>query len=380
MGKDGQDRAISVLSGSVRSGSEGSGFVPGAGPRVIGVDIGGTNVRAGLVEAGRVVGVARRRHRESPYGTHSSYANAVQIVVDLVAELDKRHGRADGVGLSISGVLSADRRSVVSNCGLGWFSSPVVDDVEAGCGRPVVLENDGNCATWAEYAQGVGQGNDPFVLLSFGTGVGGGTVVDGKLVRGWRGAAGELGHICVEAGGRACPCGAIGCLEQYASGPALLRAFNSLRREGDVPAQLKEDDEGLSMGVGDYEVLKDQFGDAVRAGDPVASAALAEVARHVAVGVSALVRVCDPAMLALGGGVSSIGTPFVEAVREALRAYPSVKERVMNLRVELARYGEDAGVLGAGLLCEGSLSGVPGGLPATAGRGSLSPSRGRKEP
>jgi glucokinase len=345
--------------------------------RVVGVDIGGTNVRAGFVEGGQIVDALRRTHRDSPYGTPASYSNVVRLIAELVAELQERNGPADGVGLSISGVLSADRRTVVSNNGVGWVDCPVVEDVRESCRLPVVLENDGNCATWGEYVAGVGQRADPFVLLTLGTGVGGGTIIGGQLVRGSRGAAGELGHICVAVGGRACPCGAIGCLEQYASGPALLRAFARLsedRRSSDATG--REGAPAPAMAVAQYERLREEFGRAVLREDPLASVVMAEVAGHIATGISAMVRVCDPAMVAIGGGLSAIGAPLVEAVRKAVREYPSVKERAMTLAIELAEHRESAGVLGAALLCESHLSMSTGAGLGEAASGPWLPAGG----
>lgn len=346
--------------------------------RVVGVDIGGTNVRAGLVEGGQIVETLQRTHRDSPYGTPASYSNVIRLIGEVVAELQDRNGPADGVGLSISGVLSADRRSVVSNNGVGWLDCPVVHDVTERCRLPVVLENDGNCATWGEYVAGVGQGADPFVLLTLGTGVGGGTVIDGQLIRGSRGAAGELGHICVAVGGRTCPCGAVGCLEQYASGPALLRTFAELSEDGTRPGATGREDgtEARVMSVAQYVRLREEFKRAVLGGDPLAAAVMGEVAGHIAVGISALVRVCDPAMVAVGGGLSAIGAPLVDAVRKAVRDYPSVKERAMTLAIELAEHRENAGVLGAAMLCESHLSVGTGARLSAKTSGTLLPASG----
>lgn len=315
--------------------------------RVIGIDIGGTNIRAGLLGETGLIATLSSPHRHSPYDTTSDYEQSVTVVRDLVDRLrDQERRDVKAIGVSIAGVVSKDRATLISNEGLGWAGRPLAADIAAACGVPAIMENDGNCASWAEYKYGVGRGHDPFVLLNIGTGIGGGIVIDGRLLVGAHGHAGELGHVCVEPGGRHCACGAIGCLEAYASGRALIEAFGEAEQAGEPQAGDLAD-----RSMERHTSLQSEFVRRVRSADPRALALVDDLAARIADGVSALVRIVDPAMLAIGGGVSSLGAPLLDATRRALSRYPAGRFRRLDLAVELASFGADAGVLGAAMLC-----------------------------
>lgn len=349
----------------------------GLAVNTIGVDVGGTNIRVGLLRRGELIKVFQRVHRESSYDQGADYGRVVAHIVELISRISKDEV-VTGVGISVSGVLSADRSAVVSNAGLDWFGRDLAADVGAACELPTVMENDGNCATWAEYSLGVGQGSDPFVLLVLGTGVGGGTVIDGQMLTGHHGAAGELGHLCVVTGGRQCPCGGSGCLEQYASGRALIRQFATRVPPVSAFATSTGPDQ---LTIEQYKWLEGECRRRLVAGDPWAAEVLTTVAEPIASAIAILVRTVDPALVAIGGGLGAIGAPLVEAVTRAVRGYPSIESRRLRVPIRLAQFGIYAGVVGAAMLYE-SLAKVVGvdGLDVASTAPASTSYRGRQGP
>ena len=310
---------------------------------IAGVDIGGTKVLGGLLDGGRLAGAVSLRHDRLAAGADGllPLTRRIAEVVTKVAA-----GRSvDAVGVSVSGPLSADRTRI-TNSTLQLSGAPLAAAVAAELGVPVTMENDGNCAAWAEYAAGAGAGRNPFVLLTLGTGVGGGIIWDGRVLRGRHGAAAELGHLPINPDGPACACGGVGCLELYASGRALVRAFAATGPElpGDAIAHVGPFDRtGLAA-------IEAAFARALAAGEEPARQALAGIAAALATGIFALAKILDPELFALGGGLSALGQPLLDAVHAAIEAAPGMTPPVSDIPVVLARHRNDAGALGAALL------------------------------
>lgn len=310
---------------------------------IVGVDIGGTKVLGGLLRGGRLEGVVSLRHERPAPG--SDGLGPLQRRIGEVVATVAAGGGIEAVGISVSGLLSAGR-TLISNSTLQLHEAPLPAGLAADLGVPVLMENDGNCAAWAEYVAGAGTGCDPFLLLTLGTGVGGGIVCDGKIVRGRHGVAGELGHLTVVPDGPPCACGGLGCLELYASGRALVRAFaaNSGRAVDDgIPPVGPFDRTGLAA-------LEGAFARALAAGQRPAAQALASIASALAKGIFMLAKTLDPELIALGGGVSALGQPLLDAVRQAVADCPGMTPPLSAIPVVLARHRDNAGALGAALL------------------------------
>jgi glucokinase len=278
----------------------------------VGVDLGGTKLAAGVVdESGAVVARARRDTPEGPEAV-------VEAVVDLIGELDAAQLP---VGIGAAGFVDSRRRRVLFAPNLGWQDVPFADLVAARLNAPVVLENDANAAAWAEARFGAGAGVPDLVLVTVGTGIGGGIVLGGALVRGGFGIAAELGHFPLVRDGRPCPCGQAGCWEQYASGGALTRAARE-RGVDDVAA-------------------------ACRAGDATALGCLAEVGTWLGAGLAAVAAVLDPQLILVGGGVVENGDRLLDPARaEFRRRLPATGHRPVA-EIRAAQLGPAAGLVGA---------------------------------
>ena len=307
-----------------------------SGRTTIGVDLGGTKLLAGAVDEDLTVH-ARVYRRIGGLGLEDLLAVVLEAVDSVVAEA----GSPDAIGFGIPSLI--DRRTGVSVRCVHLPLGGVVfgAEMERRLGRPVVVDNDANCALMAEWRGGAAAGVSDVLMLTLGTGIGGGIVADGRLYRGALGAAGELGHMTVDLDGPACfgDCPGRGCLEALASGSALQRdAAAGLAAH---PASLLADTPGLLTG--------EAIVGAANVGDEYAVGVVTALGRRLGVGLSALVNAFNPEVIVIGGGLSAAGELILGPAREELlrRALPPSRDFV---RVELAALGEDAGMIGAALL------------------------------
>ncbi|MBE7323269.1 ROK family protein [Nocardioides sp. Y6] len=285
----------------------------------VGLDVGGTKVLADLVDDhGQVLRSVRLSSRdgvEDAAGLEDVLSRALELVCD--------GARPRGVGVAAAGFVDAAGERVVFAPHLPWRDDAVRERLSTRWGLDVVLENDATCATWAEVEHGALAGVAQGVLVAVGTGIGGGVVVHGEVVRGAGGMAGEFGHTRVVPQGRPCPCGLRGCWEQYASGRALVaRAGRAGERGGGVA-------------------------EAARAGDREAVAAFEEVGAWLGVGVANLVAVLDPEVVVVGGGVAEAGDLLLTPARRSLAEHLVGAGHRVTPPLVPAVHGEHAGTVGA---------------------------------
>jgi len=304
----------------------------------IGVDIGGTKILAGVVDtAGNILAT----HREdTPKRGGSDLTGAI---VGVIQELLVQFPVAT-VGLSAAGFVSADRATMLATPNIAdWnhinLKSVLMDVIRI----PVVVENDANAAAWAEAKFGAGRGEKDVMMVTVGTGIGGGLVTAGKLFRGASGVAAEFGHMRVMPDGILCGCGAHGCFERYASGTALVEYVKSEIQS--VPGVGKSI---LSVGAGHVEGIKgSDITIAAHAGDPLAISAFAHISGWLGAGLSSLCVVLDPSCVVIGGGVVDAGELLMEPLKESfMKHMPFVNDRPVP-RFYLAQLGNDAGLVGA---------------------------------
>jgi glucokinase len=289
-------------------------------PLTVGVDIGGTKVLAGVVASdGTVIARSRRETGESAHEISSA-------IVDAITELSATH-QVGAVGLSAAGFISADRTTVLASPNiLSWNGVALASEIAGRIGLPVVLENDANCAAWGEVRFGAGRGCDQVLMITVGTGIGGGIVLDGHLVRGGFGIAAEPGHIAVVPNGRPCGCGQQGCWEQYASGSALMRIASQ---------------NGARFQSG-HEITT-----AARAGNADALNAFVEISEWLGRGLASIAAILDPRLIIIGGGVSEAADLFLEPTQEAFAQHLPATGQRPHADIVLAEAGADAGMIGA---------------------------------
>ncbi|MBD8869161.1 ROK family glucokinase [Nocardioides sp. MJB4] len=303
----------------------------------IGIDVGGTKIAGGVVDAeGRVLD---RRRVESPAQDSAAIEKAI---VDLVVGLCADHP-VDAVGVSAAAFVDNARSTVVFAPNLAWRDVELRADLERALDLRVVVENDGNAAAWGEFAHGAAVDADDLLMVAVGTGVGGGLVLDGALHRGSFGIAGEIGHLRVVPGGRPCPCGQRGCLEQYASGTALVEDTRALVSAGSPDSEVLLTRARGEVGAIDGPMVTEL----ARQGDRFALARIEQLGQWLGEGVASLVAVLDPGVVVVGGGVSEAGDLLLDPVRAAFAAHLTGGGHRPVAEVRVATLGNDAGLIGA---------------------------------
>lgn len=302
---------------------------------VVGIDVGGTKVLAGVVEGGSVLATS---HRETP-GRRVSERAVEDALSEALAEVsDGKRVRA--VGIAAAGFVDRSGDRVRFAPHLPWLDAPVRQRLEQRWQLPVVIENDATAAAHAEVALGAARGAETALVINLGTGIGGAAAVGGRVLRGHNGMAGEFGHLVVVPGGVACECGGAGCWEQYASGNALERVARE--RMAGRPTLLAE------MCHGDGERLRGPMvTEAAELGDLVALEAFSTVGEWLGLGLANLTAAYDPEVVVIGGGVSAAGERLLTPARRVLeRTVVGAGHRDLP-RVVPAQLGTRAGLIGA---------------------------------
>ena len=322
----------------------------------IGADLGGTNIRLALVDAEG--GLSEPYRYPTPAkGEAAAVVETLAQGIRVLQHQARAHGiRLAGCGLGVAGLVDGQAGLVYTAPNVAGFQNlPLKKLLEEKVDVPVTLENDANAAAFAEYWLGAGRGVSSLICLTLGTGIGSGIILEGKLLRGASGAAGEAGHMAVEADGERCGCGAQGCLEAYASATAILRDARAALAWG----------EGTSLrelfGTRPEALTAKDVSDAARAGDPVARGILERAGRYLGVGLASLVNLLNPDLITLAGGLAAAGDLLLQPALAELerRAFAVL---LCRTRVELSALADTAGMLGAAglVLADGGHLWMPG--------------------
>ena len=303
------------------------------------IDLGGTHTKLGLVdEAGRALAHETFPTR-SPRGGDSWADEAASTLRTIADEAGLAEDAILAVGLGAPGPLSVKRGLLLNPLPNlpGWQGFPITAALRDRLGKPAFLDNDANVAALAEHWVGVGRGVDNLIVLTLGTGIGSGIIADGRLLHGFSDNAGELGHLSINYRGPKCVCGNRGCIELYASGPALVRLF-------------KRNLKGRESALKDRaDITPRLIHQAAKAGDAVARESLLAVGRYLGLAIASMVHAFNPELVVLAGGLAGASDfllgPAREVVRE--RTYPDLQT---GLRLEASTLGPIAGLLGAARL------------------------------
>ena len=338
--------------------SDAPGGVPDEKKWVIGVDLGGTNIVVGVLPIdGGDGGVLALRTvaTEAQRGAKFVVDRIVGLIAEVRAEVLSRHGGAldefAGIGIGSPGPLDRSTGTVINTPNLGWRNFPLRDLISNGAGLPATLDNDANCATYGEWWLGAGRNVQTLVGLTLGTGIGGGIVLNGEIFHGVSDAAGEIGHMTIDSTGRKCKCGNYGCLEAYASGPAIaLRAVEGIESgaESLLPALVDGRLEDITAATV-YE--------AVVLGDPYANEVMRETAKFLGAGVGNIINILNPEMVVIAGGVTRAGDHLFVPLRAEVRrrAFKSAEEAC---QIVWGRLPGTAGVIGAAAVFKKETYGV----------------------
>lgn len=312
---------------------------------ILGVDIGGTSINVGAVPTGGgpVLGM-----RSMPTDAHGGGEFVFNRIVDMVRGVltDEAHRecfrREDVIGIGLGSPGPLDRRTgvVLETINLGWSNFPLRDRIADTLDLEAALDNDANAATLGEWWQGAARGFDHVLGVTIGTGIGGGIVLDGEVYHGVSDVAAEFGHMTIDSAGRKCGCGNYGCLEAYASGPAIAaRAAEGI--EAGAPSMM------VDMVHGDLKLITaEKVSEAIIAGDRYANEVMLETAKFLGVGLANLINILNPGIVVLSGGVARAGDHLLAPLRQEIgrRAFANASE---SCRICIGELGDMAGVIGA---------------------------------
>jgi glucokinase len=309
-------------------------------PFYLGIDLGGTNIKSGVVDDEGHPLSSVSLETEAERGPEIGINNLAQAGKQAVSESGLAWDEIDGVGLGSPGTMDLAQGMLLEPPNLpGWNQLPIRDLLAKKLDKQTVLQNDANAAAYGEYWAGAGRQTRSLVLFTLGTGIGCGIVEEGRIIEGRHSHGGECGHIIIQMeNARQCSCGGYGHLEGYASATALVkRAIEALERDSTASPLRKIPADDLTSRAID---------EAARAGDPLARRLMRETARYLAVGAVCLMHTIDPDIVLFSGGMIAAGPSFLEDIRTDIRAmaFPTLAR---NVRVEYAELGGDAGFIGA---------------------------------
>ena len=311
----------------------------------IGVDIGGTNLKAGLVNKAGVLLVTEKMKVAELTDPAKMAWTLYALVQKLCESADIPLEKVASVGVGIPGTVEVHYGTIQYTCNLPWRNVPLRKLFHQLCPLPLYIENDANCAALAEYFVGAGRGTKRFITITLGTGVGGGIVHNGKISHGSNGMAGEVGHMVIQRNGEECPCGRKGCWERYASANALKRMTRQAMEANpdSILYRVIQENDGHVSGQSAFM--------AARQGCPVGQQVCDQYVEYLATGIINLVNIYQPDALAIGGGVSNeedsqLLLPLRRLVeQESIPCAPAKRTRIVK-----AELGTQAGLIGAALL------------------------------
>ena len=314
----------------------------------IGIDVGGTNVKIALVDDNGKIIYSNSVPTYAKMGYEYTVNNIKQAIKDLMKETNTTPSDIEGIGFDFPGQVDCKTGVVKLAPNIpGWVNVPIAQMIEDEFHIPTRIDNDVRCAALGELKFGAGRGCENFICITVGTGIGSGIVINGKVVRGATNAAGELGHIKLQMnGGPICGCGDTGCLEAFASGPAIF-AMAQEYIKGGKSTKFRE-----MAAVEGGEITPYMVAKAAEEGDPVAKRIFEIVGEYIGIGLTSVINLLNPERVIIGGGVAESGELLLGPIRK------TIKERAMVVAgnaVEIvpAQLGNSAGVIGASMLIEG---------------------------
>ena len=311
---------------------------------MVGVDLGGTKILAGVVDSEHKILGRAKRPTPAEAGGPAILVAILSCVEQALAESGVAREEIAGIGVGSPGPLDPSTGVIIQSANLNVRNWPLGPDLSSAMGRPVLLQNDVRVGGYGEFHLGAGRGHSSLLAAFVGTGIGGCVILEGKVLDGATGNAGEVGHIMVKANGPTCSCGRRGCLEALSSRSAIARRVTKAADEGEESTLAsKVDKKSGKLKSGDIAA-------AVAVGDPVAVREVGRAAYFLGLGLGGLVNLLGPEIVIIGGGVTeALGPMFIDLIRASARQQILVdpEERI---KIEAAALGDDAGILGAALL------------------------------
>ncbi len=306
----------------------------------IGIDLGGTNIVAGVVDENYKLIATAKCKTYAPRPADDIISDMARVSREAVSKAGLMPDDTDGVGVGCPGSCNLDTGIVERAENLDFINEPVQEKLQKLLGKPVRIVNDADAAAYGETLAGAAKGTRHALCITLGTGVGGGAIVDGRIISGHNFAGGELGHTVIVANGEPCSCGRRGCWEAYASATGLIRQTKAAmqKNKDSIMWQLSENGEHVNG--------RTAF-DAMRAGDVAGKQVVEQYIRYLACGLTNMVNIFQPEVLCIGGGISHEGETLLAPVREIIEKEQFAQTTASKTRICAAELGNDAGIIGA---------------------------------
>ena len=310
----------------------------------IGVDIGGTNVSVGIVSFdGKLL-----YHKSCPTlprrGWNAVIKDIIFFIKDVISQVGN-NAEILGIGVGILGIGDKKTGSVVECVNLGWKNVPIGEILEKEFNKPVYIDNDASVAALAEFENGALKGTRNSILITLGTGIGGGFIIDGKLYSGSHNVGSEIGHMVIGKNFYDCNCGKNGCFETFASATALVKYTRKLMQETNEKTMLKDY-------INDLDILDAKtIIDCAKAKDKLALKSVDRLIEYLVIGITNLINIIDPEVIALGGGVSKAGDFLLNLIKCKIQDKILYKD-IDYSKIVIAKHENNAGIIGAAMLCK----------------------------
>ncbi|WP_455529640.1 ROK family protein [Ruminococcus sp.] len=309
----------------------------------VGIDLGGTNIVAGVVDEEYNIIAKASTKTNCPRPEKEIADDMARMAIEAVKNADLTMDQIEWIGVGTPGIANSEKGIIEYSNNLGFKNTPMVKYIQETIDKPVFIENDANAAAYGEFVAGAAKGARNAVCITLGTGVGGGIIIDGKIYSGSNFAGAEIGHTVIEVDGAQCSCGRKGCFEAYSSATGLIRMTReAIAEHPDCIMAQSEKEKG--------KVTARTSFDCMRAGDKYAKAVVDKYIKYLAAGITNTINIFQPDILCIGGGVCNEGDPLLLPMKELVAKEVYTRNSEKNCEIVIAKLGNDAGIIGAAFL------------------------------
>ena len=309
----------------------------------VGIDLGGTNIVAGVVDEEYNIIAKASTKTNCPRPEKEIADDMARMALEAVKNANLTIDQIEWIGVGTPGIANSETGIIEYSNNLGFKNTPMVKYIQETIDKPVFIENDANAAAYGEFVAGAAKGAKNAVCITLGTGVGGGIIIDGKIYSGSNFAGAEIGHTVIEVDGAQCSCGRKGCFEAYSSATGLIRKTKeAIAEHPDCIMAQSEKEKG--------KVTARTSFDCMRAGDKYAKAVVDKYIKYLAAGITNTINIFQPDILCIGGGVCNEGDPLLLPMKELVAKEVYTRNSPKNTEIVIAKLGNDAGIIGAAFL------------------------------
>ena len=312
----------------------------------LGIDLGGTNIVAGVVDENYKILATAKRKTNCPRPAEEIIEDMAVAALEAIKSAGLEVSDIEVAGVGSPGSVDAEKGIIGYANNLDFLNLPMAEMLKERVGLDFYLENDANAAAYGEFIAGAGVGSKNFIMITLGTGVGGGIIINGRIYSGFNNAGGELGHTVISIDGEMCTCGRQGCWEAYASATALIRQTKQamIKYPDSIMWQLCDNNIQAVNGITAF--------DAMRKGDRAAKQVIDKYIEYIAVGIANNINIFQPEIICIGGGISKEGNNLIEPVKKFVEGDNYARSVTNKTKIVTAKLGNDAGIIGAAYICD----------------------------